>query len=69
MHFRAMWVVPILLVVSACDRKAEGQTVAVVNKEEITTATVCPSAFRSQALTTRRMGTAHIARKCIFAPV
>ena len=36
MHFRAMWAVPILLVAGACDRKAEGQTVAVVNKEEIT---------------------------------
>lgn len=29
-------VLPMLLAVAACDRKAEGQTVAVVNKEEIT---------------------------------
>lgn len=36
MRHRTIWVLPVLLIVGACDRKAEGQTVAVVNKEEIT---------------------------------
>lgn len=36
MRHRTIWVLPILLIAGACDRKAEGQTVAVVNKEEIT---------------------------------
>lgn len=37
MRYRVIWALPVLLFVGACDRKAEGQTVAVVNKEEITT--------------------------------
>jgi peptidyl-prolyl cis-trans isomerase C len=36
MRLRVIWAMPLLLVTGACDRKAEGQTVAVVNKEEIT---------------------------------
>lgn len=33
---RAIWVFPLLLISTSCDRKAEGQTIAVVNKEDVT---------------------------------
>jgi EpsD family peptidyl-prolyl cis-trans isomerase len=36
MHPRVTWALPLLLILTSCDRKAEGQTVAVVNNEDIT---------------------------------
>ena len=36
MYRRVIWAMPLLLVLTSCNRKAEGQTVAVVNNEEIT---------------------------------
>jgi peptidyl-prolyl cis-trans isomerase C len=36
MNRRAIWALPLLFLIAACDRKAGGQTVAVVNKEEVT---------------------------------
>ena len=36
MYRRVAWALPLLLAMASCNRKAEGQTVAVVNNEEIT---------------------------------